>query len=69
MLNLIEKYISTHPSHTENAAYQTDRLSRMILTGEVLFDTDKNEPYDVRPKNIDVSYDVYEFLSYPNNKT
>jgi predicted DNA-binding WGR domain protein len=60
----IDKYISTHPSHTENTAYQVDHLSGMSLTGEVLIDNEKNEPYDVRLIKIDVSYGVYGFYNF-----
>jgi predicted DNA-binding WGR domain protein len=61
---LIDKYLSSHPSHTENPAYQVDSLSGMSLTGEVLIDTDKNEPYDVRLLKTDVSYGIFGFYNF-----
>jgi predicted DNA-binding WGR domain protein len=61
---LIEKYLSSHPSRTENPAYQVDSLSGMSLTGEVLIDTDKNEPYDVRLIKTDVTYGIFGFYNF-----
>jgi len=36
----------------------------MSLTGEVLIDTDKNEPYDVRLTKTDVNYGVYGIYNF-----
>ncbi|CAF0872639.1 unnamed protein product [Adineta steineri] len=36
---LIDKYISKHPPHTQNTAYQVDHLYGMSITGEVLIET------------------------------
>ena len=62
--HLIDEYISTHPASKYNAAYKVDRLSGMSLTGEVLIDTDKNEPYDVRLTKTDVSYGTYGLYNF-----
>ncbi|CAF3862176.1 unnamed protein product [Adineta steineri] len=61
---LIDKYISKHPSHTQNTAYQVDHLSGMSVTGEVLIDTDKNEPYDVRLTKTDVNYGIVGLYNF-----
>ncbi|UJR15954.1 hypothetical protein I4U23_002874 [Adineta vaga] len=61
---LIDKYISTHPSQTHNTAYQVDHLSGMSKTGEVLIDTEKNEPYDVRLTKTDVSYGTHGLYNF-----
>ena len=61
---LIDKYLATHPSHTENAAYQVDRLSGMSVTGEVLIDNEKNEPYDVRLTKTDVNYGIVGLYNF-----
>jgi predicted DNA-binding WGR domain protein len=60
----IDKYLSTHPSRTHNTAYEIDRLSGMSLTGEVLIDTDKNEPYDVRLTKTDVNYGTHGLYNF-----
>jgi predicted DNA-binding WGR domain protein len=61
---LIDKYLSTHPSSTHNAAYQVDRLSGLSVTGEVLIDNEKNEPYDVRLTITDVNYGVHGLYNF-----
>ena len=62
--NLIDEYISSHPSSKYNDAYQVDRFSGMSLTGEVLIDIDKNEPYDVRLTKTDVSYGTHGLYNF-----
>ncbi|CAF0790374.1 unnamed protein product [Adineta steineri] len=61
---LIDKYISKHPSHTQNTAYQVDHLSGMSVTGEVLIGTDKNEPYDVRLTKTNVNYGIVGLYNF-----
>lgn len=60
----IDKYISKHPSHIKNSAYDVDDLSGMSKTGEVVIDSDKNEPYDVRLTRIDVSYGIHGLYNF-----
>ena len=60
----IDKFISKHPSLTYNTAYEVDRLSGMNITGEVLIDTDKNEPYDVRLTKVDVNYGIHGLYNF-----
>ncbi|CAF3379069.1 unnamed protein product [Rotaria sp. Silwood1] len=60
----IDKYISKHPLRKQNTAYEVDKLSGMNVTGEVLIDTDKNEPYDVRLTKIDVSYGTHGLYNF-----
>jgi ankyrin repeat protein len=55
---LINDYFSSHPINKSNPVYKVDPTSGMSLTGEVLIDTDKNEPYDVRLTKTDISYGV-----------
>ncbi|CAF0916058.1 unnamed protein product [Rotaria sp. Silwood1] len=63
--NLINEYISNHPANkSNNIEYKVDRLSGMSLTGEVLIDTDKNEPYDVRLTKTDVGYGTYGLYNF-----
>ena len=61
---LIDKHLSTHPSHTQNTAYQVDHLSGMSVTGKVLIDSDKNEPYDARLTKIDVNYGIHGLYNF-----
>ncbi|CAF1193546.1 unnamed protein product [Rotaria sordida] len=60
----IDKYISKRPLHKQNTAYEVDRLSGMNVTGEVLIDTDKNEPYDVRLTKTDVNYGIHGLYNF-----
>ncbi|CAF4358739.1 unnamed protein product, partial [Rotaria sp. Silwood2] len=60
----IDKYISKHPLRKQNTAYEVDKLSGMNVTGEVLIDTDKNEPYDVRLTKIDVNYGIHGLYNF-----
>ncbi|CAF3484731.1 unnamed protein product [Rotaria sordida] len=63
--NLINEYISNHPTNkSNNIEYKVDRLSGMSLTGEILIDTDKNEPYDVRLTKTDVNYGTYGLYNF-----
>ncbi|CAF1343422.1 unnamed protein product [Rotaria magnacalcarata] len=55
---LIDKYLSKYPSRIQNNAYDVDSLSGMTITGEVLIDTDKSEPFDARLTKVDVNYGV-----------
>ena len=61
---LIDKHLASHPTRTENPAYQVDELSGMSLTGEVLIDRGKNEPFDVRLLRTDVNYGPYGFYNF-----
>ncbi|CAF3795485.1 unnamed protein product [Adineta steineri] len=61
---LIDDYILSHPVITSNTAYNVDKSSGMNLTGEVLIDTDKNEPYDVRLTKIDVGYGIMGLYNF-----
>jgi predicted DNA-binding WGR domain protein len=54
--HLIDEYILSHPISKTNTIYKVDPTSGMSLTGEILIDTDKNQPYDVRLTKTDVSY-------------
>ncbi|CAF3244348.1 unnamed protein product [Rotaria sp. Silwood2] len=60
----IDQYISLHPSTIINTAYQVDPLSNMSQTGEVLIDTQKNEPYDVRLTITDVNYGLIGLYNF-----
>ncbi|CAF2691907.1 unnamed protein product [Rotaria sp. Silwood2] len=62
--NLIDEYISNHPANKSNIEYKVDGLSGMSLTGEVLIDTDINEPYDVRLTKTDVSYGTHGLYNF-----
>ncbi|CAF3964350.1 unnamed protein product [Rotaria sp. Silwood2] len=62
--NLIDEYISNHPASKSNIEYKVDGLSGMSLTGEVLIDTDINEPYDVRLTKTDVSYGTHGLYNF-----
>jgi len=62
--HLIDEHISSHPASKHNAAYEIDRSSGMSLTGEVLIDLDKNEPYDVRLTKIDVAYGIHGLYNF-----
>ena len=50
----IDQYISTHTSEIPLTPYPVDPLSDMSHTGEIVIDTEKNEPYDVRLTITDV---------------
>jgi predicted DNA-binding WGR domain protein len=60
----IDQYISDHPSETVHAAYQVDPLSNMSQTGEIVIDTEKNEPYDVRLTITDVDYGLIGLYNF-----
>lgn len=60
----IDKYVASHATPSENLAYQVDHLSGMSLTGEVITDTEKNEPFDVRLLRTDVNYGPFGFYNF-----
>ena len=60
----IDQYISDHPSKTAHAAYRVDPLSNMSQTGEIVIDTEKNEPYDVRLTITDVDYGLIGLYNF-----
>ena len=62
--HFIEQYLTKHPSRTHNAAYQVDPLSGLSAIGEVLIDTEKNEPFDVRLTKTDVEYGTHGFYNF-----
>ncbi|CAF3181779.1 unnamed protein product [Rotaria socialis] len=62
--NFIDQYITNHPANKSNIEYKVDKLSGMSLTGEVLIDDDKNEPYDVRLTKTDVSYGTHGLYNF-----
>ena len=60
----IDKYVASHATGSDNLAYQVDHLSGMSLTGEVLTDTGKNEPFDVRLLRTNVNYGPFGFYNF-----
>ena len=60
----IDNFISKHPALRYNTAYEVDRLSGMNITGEVVMDMEKNEPYDVRLTKVDVNYGIYGLYNF-----
>ncbi|CAF1971897.1 unnamed protein product [Rotaria magnacalcarata] len=60
----INQYISSHASINLHTAYQVDPLSNMSQTGEIVMDTEKNEPYDVRLTITDVDYGLIGLYNF-----
>ncbi|CAF3593781.1 unnamed protein product [Rotaria socialis] len=60
----IDQYVSTHASTDLRTAYQVDPLSDMVQTGEIVMDTEKNEPYDVRLTITDVDYGLIGLYNF-----
>ncbi|UJR19473.1 hypothetical protein I4U23_022604 [Adineta vaga] len=60
----IDEYISIHSSKTVHTVYQVDPLSNMSQTGEIMIDTEKNEPYDVRLTITDVDYGLIGLYNF-----
>lgn len=50
----IDQYILIHSSEIPSTTFRVDPLSDMNKTGEVVIDTEKNEPYDVRLTITDI---------------
>ena len=53
---IIEEYNASHPPIKYNPAFAVNHWSGMTQTGEVILDTDTQQPYDVRLTKIDVTY-------------
>ena len=60
----IDEYILTHSSKNLPTTFQVDPISNMSQTGEVLIDTEKNEPYDVRLTITDVDYGLIGLYNF-----
>ena len=60
----IEQYIIDHQSESVHRVHQVDPLSNMSQTGEIVMDTDKNEPYDVRLTITDVDYGLIGLYNF-----
>ena len=60
----IDQYIVDHSSETVRPTYQVDPISNMTQTGEIVMDTDKNEPYDVRLTITDVDYGLIGLYNF-----
>ncbi|CAF1511623.1 unnamed protein product [Rotaria sp. Silwood1] len=60
----ISQYMATHPIDKTNSIYKVDPLSNMNETGEIVWDTDKNEPYDVRLTITDIDHGLISLYNF-----
>ncbi|CAF4352319.1 unnamed protein product, partial [Rotaria sp. Silwood2] len=60
----INQYVSTHALKNLHTVYQVDPLSNMSQTGEIVMDTEKNEPYDIRLTITDVDYGLIGLYNF-----
>ena len=61
---VIEQYNASYPPTKYNPAYAINRWSGMTQTGEVILDTDTQQPYDVRLTKIDVGYGPFGLYNF-----
>ena len=62
--NFIDNYLASHSKGKIERKYPVDPASGMSLTGEVVQDTDKDEPYDVRLNKVDVNYGIFGLYNF-----
>ncbi|CAF2682426.1 unnamed protein product [Rotaria sp. Silwood2] len=60
----INQYIAARPLDDENSIHKVDPLSNMSETGGIVWDTEKNEPYDVRLTITDVDYGLIGLYNF-----
>ncbi|CAF3833248.1 unnamed protein product [Rotaria sordida] len=60
----INQYIAARPVDDANSIHKVDRLSNMSETGDIVWDTDKSEPYDVRLTITDVDYGLIGLYNF-----
>ncbi|CAF4208377.1 unnamed protein product [Rotaria sp. Silwood2] len=60
----INECIAARPVDNMNTIHRVDPLSSMSGTGDLVWDTDKNEPYDVRLTITDVDYGLIGLYNF-----
>ncbi|CAF1574984.1 unnamed protein product [Rotaria sp. Silwood1] len=60
----INQCIAARPLDNTNSIHKVDPLSNMSETGDIVWDADKNEPYDVRLTITDVDYGLIGLYNF-----